>query len=76
MPVRALGISSAAYILGYLPIMPATNYRYIYWPAIACSLGLLLLRLGRGTATPPPAGPGATAGRAVRAQQPADAGGQ
>jgi hypothetical protein len=75
MPVRALGISSAAYILGYLPIMPATDYRYIYWPAIACSLGLLLLWLGRGTAAPPPADPGATADRALTAHQPADAGG-
>jgi hypothetical protein len=25
MPVRALGVSSAAYVLGYLPIMPATS---------------------------------------------------
>ncbi|MFD5129563.1 hypothetical protein [Streptomyces olindensis] len=76
MPVRALGISSAAYILGYLPIMPATNYRYVYWPAIACALGLLLLLLGRGTPPPRPASPGAPADRAVTAHQPADAGGQ
>ncbi|WP_328413505.1 hypothetical protein OG542_23175 [Streptomyces violaceus] len=75
MPVRALGISSAAYILGYLPIMPATDFRYIYWPAIACSLGLLLLWLGRGTPAPPPAAPGAPADRALTAHQPADAGG-
>ncbi|MYS90172.1 MULTISPECIES: hypothetical protein [Streptomyces] len=76
MPVRALGISSAAYILGYLPIMPATNFRYLYWPVIACSLGLLLLWLGRRTPPPRPAPPGATADRAVTARQPADAGGQ
>ncbi|WP_030236563.1 MULTISPECIES: hypothetical protein [unclassified Streptomyces] len=76
MPVRALGVSSAAYILGYLPIMPATDFRYVYWPAIACSLGLLLLWLGRGTTPPPPKGPGAAADRAVTAHQPADAGGQ
>ncbi|MFF8936535.1 hypothetical protein ACF08O_17705 [Streptomyces paradoxus] len=76
MPVRALGISSAAYILGYLPIMPATDFRYVYWPAIACALGLLLMWLGRGTPPPRPAGPGATAGRTLTAQQPADAGGQ
>ncbi|MBP5860132.1 MULTISPECIES: hypothetical protein [Streptomyces] len=49
LPVRALGISSAAYVLGYLPIVPATNYRYVYWPALACALGLLLLWVGRGT---------------------------
>ncbi|MEU1103039.1 hypothetical protein ABZ408_19005 [Streptomyces tibetensis] len=76
MPVRALGISSAAYVLGYLPIMPATDYRYVYWPAIACSLGLLLLWLGRGTPPPRPASPGATAGRTLMEHQPADAGGQ
>jgi hypothetical protein len=76
MPIRALGISSAAYILGYLPIMPATDFRYVYWPAIACALGLVLLWAGRGTAPPRPASPGATAGRTLTAQQPADAGGQ
>ncbi|WP_097217239.1 MULTISPECIES: hypothetical protein [unclassified Streptomyces] len=76
MPVRALGISSAAYVLGYLPIMPATDFRYVYWPALACALGLLLLWLGRGRAAPPPAAPGATAGRALPAHQPADAGSQ
>ncbi|MFF7313449.1 hypothetical protein [Streptomyces sp. NPDC008137] len=77
MPVRALGISSAAYILGYLPIMPATDFRYIYWPVIACSLGLVLLWLGgRGATPPPPKGPGAAADRAVTAHQPVDAGGQ
>ncbi|MFF3329732.1 hypothetical protein ACFYWX_09220 [Streptomyces sp. NPDC002888] len=54
MPIRALGISSAAYILGYLPIMPATNYRYVYWPAIACTLGILLVWLNRGTAASAP----------------------
>ena len=53
LPIRALGISSAVYVLGYLPIMPATNYRYIYWPALACSLGLLLLWLDRARTVPP-----------------------
>jgi hypothetical protein len=53
LPIRALGISSAAYILGYLPIMPATNYRYIYWPVLACTLGLLLLWLDRDKTTLP-----------------------
>jgi hypothetical protein len=76
MPVRALGVSSAAYILGYLPIMPATDFRYLYWPAIAGALGLLLLWLGRGTPPPRPASPGAAADRTLTAHQPADAGGQ
>ncbi|MGX1884819.1 hypothetical protein [Streptomyces sp. NPDC055287] len=48
MPVRALGISAAIYVLGYLPILPVTNYRYMYWSAIACTLGLLLRWLSRG----------------------------
>lgn len=48
MPVRALGVSAAVYVVGYLPIMPATDFRYLYWPAIAGTLGLLLARLGRG----------------------------
>lgn len=52
LPIRALGISSMTYVLGYLPIMPATNYRYIYWSALACTLGLLLLWLDRGTTDP------------------------
>ncbi|MEU3887942.1 hypothetical protein [Streptomyces sp. NPDC029041] len=76
MPVRALGVSSAAYVLGYLPIMPATDYRYVYWPAIACSLGVLLLLLGRGRQAPPPTAPGTTAERTLTARRPADAGSQ
>ncbi|WP_369194559.1 hypothetical protein [Streptomyces djakartensis] len=76
MPVRALGVSAAAYILGYLPIMPATDFRYVYWPAIAGTLGVVLLWAGRGTPPPRPADPGATAGRPLTEHQPADAGGQ
>ncbi|MDX2603743.1 hypothetical protein PV379_12735 [Streptomyces caniscabiei] len=60
LPIRALGISSVAYVLGYLPIVPATNYRYVYWPALACAFGLVLLWLDR-------AGPRrSTAGSGVR----------
>jgi hypothetical protein len=47
MPVRALGISAAAYVLGYLPILPVANYRYMYWSAIAGTIGLLLWWLDR-----------------------------
>jgi 4-amino-4-deoxy-L-arabinose transferase-like glycosyltransferase len=47
MPVRALGLSSVVYILGYLPILPVGIYRYVYWPALAGSLGLVLLWVGR-----------------------------
>ncbi|MFC9508879.1 hypothetical protein [Streptomyces sp. NPDC057002] len=42
-PVRVLGISAALYIVGYLPIVPTTDYRYVYWPALAGTLGLMLL---------------------------------
>ncbi|MGW0840541.1 hypothetical protein ACWD26_10310 [Streptomyces sp. NPDC002787] len=58
LPIRVLGISSMAYVLGYLPIMPATNYRYLYWSALACTLGLLLLWLDRGTTDRTTAGSG------------------
>ncbi|MER7901027.1 hypothetical protein ABTX62_34425 [Streptomyces sp. NPDC096046] len=74
MPARALGISAAAYILGYLPIMPATDFRYVYWPALAGALGLLLLWLGRGAAPGRPPSPGAASGRLLTEHQPADAG--
>ncbi len=57
LPIRALGISSAAYVLGYLFIVPATNYRYVYWPALACTLGLVLLWPARNDTAA--AGPGA-----------------
>jgi hypothetical protein len=70
-PVRALGVSSAAYVLGYLPIMPTTDYRYIYWPAIAGTLGLLLCWLGRDR-TRPPAGSDVTDGCRMTVHQPLD----
>ncbi|MEG8281186.1 hypothetical protein Q5694_33695 [Streptomyces sp. AHA2] len=75
-PVRVLGVSAAAYILGYLPIMPATDFRYVYWPAIAGTLGLLLLRAGRGAPAPRRTPPGAMAGRPLTEHQPADAPGR
>ncbi|MFI5806982.1 hypothetical protein [Streptomyces sp. NPDC051561] len=52
-PVRLLGVSAVLYILGYLPIMPATDFRYVYWSAIAATLGAVLWLLGRHTATAP-----------------------
>ncbi|MET9391439.1 hypothetical protein ABZY20_13660 [Streptomyces sp. NPDC006624] len=76
LPVRVLGVSSAAYVLGYLPIMPATDFRYVYWPALAGALGLVLLWAGRGVPPPRPERPGAAAGRALTAHQPADTGGR
>jgi hypothetical protein len=35
------------YIIGYFPTMPAANYRYVYWSALAGSLALVLLWAGR-----------------------------
>jgi hypothetical protein len=45
--VGCLGLSSVLYILAYIPTAPATDYRYVYWPAIAGSLGLLVLAMER-----------------------------
>ncbi|MFF8597550.1 hypothetical protein ACF065_01285 [Streptomyces sp. NPDC015232] len=47
--VRVLGISAALYMAGYLPTVPAGDFRYFYWPALAGTLGLLLLWVGRRT---------------------------
>ncbi|MER6126653.1 hypothetical protein ABT173_29385 [Streptomyces sp. NPDC001795] len=63
LPVRALGMSSLAYVLGYLPIIPATDFRYLYWPALAGTLGLLLSRLQRGTTAPTPETPAVQTGQ-------------
>lgn len=38
-----LMVSSALYIVGYFPIVPANSYRYIYWPAIAGTIVVFLL---------------------------------
>lgn len=47
MIVRTLSLSSVLYIIGYFPTMPAANYRYVYWSALAGSLALVLLWAGR-----------------------------
>ena len=43
--VPCLGVSSLLYVMSYFPTAPATDYRYVYWPAIAGSLGLLVMAL-------------------------------
>ncbi|MET8957735.1 GtrA family protein [Streptomyces sp. NPDC004533] len=40
--LRLLGASGVLYIATYLPTAPQANYRYVYWPAIAGTLGILL----------------------------------
>ena len=39
----ALSLSSLIYIVGYFPIVPANHYRYVYWPAIAMSMSVIML---------------------------------
>ncbi|MFE9859846.1 hypothetical protein [Streptomyces sp. NPDC005780] len=41
--LRLLGASSLLYILAYLPTAPESNYRYVYWPALAGTVALVLL---------------------------------
>ncbi|MET7643102.1 hypothetical protein ABZS83_05545 [Streptomyces sp. NPDC005426] len=41
--LRLLGASSLLYILAYLPTAPESNYRYVYWPALAGTVALTLV---------------------------------
>ncbi len=52
VPVRALGVSSSLYVVGYLPILPATDFRYVYWPVLAVTLGAVLALAGHRTGAP------------------------
>jgi hypothetical protein len=45
--VPCLGVSSLLYTLAYFPTAPATDYRYVYWPALAGTLGLVVMALDR-----------------------------
>jgi hypothetical protein len=45
--VPCIGVSSLLYILAYIPTAPATDYRYVYWPAIGGSLALMVMALDR-----------------------------
>ena len=45
--VPCLGLSSLLYIAAYFPTAPATDFRYVYWPAVAGTLGLLVMALDR-----------------------------
>ncbi|ASN23187.1 hypothetical protein LK07_03120 [Streptomyces pluripotens] len=44
--IRLLGASGALYILAYLPTVPESNYRYVYWPALGGALAALLVTTG------------------------------
>ena len=41
--ILALGASGFLYLAGYFPIVPASNYRYSYWAAVACTVAAVLL---------------------------------
>ncbi|MET9896230.1 GtrA family protein [Streptomyces sp. NPDC006465] len=47
--LRLLGLSSVLYIACYLPTAPQANYRYVYWPALAGTLALILIAAGAVT---------------------------
>ncbi|MFG2721228.1 GtrA family protein [Streptomyces sp. NPDC048416] len=64
--LRLLGASSALYILAYLPTAPQSNFRYVYWPALAGTVGLAAVLIGhlarrRATAADRVTGTGAPA---------------
>ncbi|NJQ01707.1 hypothetical protein [Streptomyces zingiberis] len=62
-PVRALGVSAAAYVLGYFPVVPIADYRYVYWPALAVTLALVLRLPALASARPRDGRAGDRAGR-------------
>ncbi|QWD62361.1 hypothetical protein [Polynucleobacter sp. MWH-UH25E] len=39
--IRTLLLSSTLYILGYLPITTAADFRYVYWSALATSIAVI-----------------------------------
>lgn len=41
--VTMLAASALCYIFGYFPIVPANHFRYTYWPAVAVTVGLVLV---------------------------------
>jgi hypothetical protein len=61
--IAALGWSAFLYLLGYFPIVPASDFRYSYWPAIACTLAGVLFIADRRLNKKPPAPPAGESGR-------------
>jgi hypothetical protein len=41
--VLVLSASAALYILFYYPVVVATDYRYVYWPALACTVAAVFV---------------------------------
>ena len=54
--ITMLSASALCYIFGYFPIVPASHFRYTFWPALAVTAALALLlttwRRDRAVATP------------------------
>ena len=44
---RMLGLSSLLYIVAYFPVVPAIDFRYTYWPVIACCVAVVLYAMER-----------------------------
>jgi hypothetical protein len=49
---QALLASSILYILGYIPITPMADFRYVYWSVVATTLAAVLLLVDRPAFTP------------------------
>ncbi|MEU0402801.1 GtrA family protein [Streptomyces sp. NPDC006197] len=77
--IRLLGASTILYLLAYLPTAPESSYRYVYWPAIAGTISLMMIgyahvvrrRAGTATATTGDATAGSAAAVATPAPAPA-----
>ncbi|MFF5790415.1 hypothetical protein ACFY5D_00020 [Paeniglutamicibacter sp. NPDC012692] len=41
--IVALASSAALYLVGYFPIVPASDYRYSYWAAVATSMAVVMI---------------------------------
>lgn len=44
---RMLLASSALYVMGYLPVTPMADFRYVYWSVLASTVALTLLAIDR-----------------------------
>jgi hypothetical protein len=53
--LACMGASGALYLLAYFPTAPASDYRYVYWPALIGSTAVVL-GVMRGAARPPATG--------------------
>ena len=57
-PERVLLLSALGYTLGYLPVTPQSDFRYVYWSVLATSLAALWMLLRPRDETPQALRPG------------------